>query len=571
MIGIGTAMKNHMENPRSIKKTSILKQLNRRQFLTVSAAALGTTAFWGCDWFQKDGKPVQSIMNVPVIDIHTHIYNFEDLPKGFIETYLRDYNLPFLKKLVQLLEYALQGLAPGYEREKERLKRLLEHPGERAFAIREDDWENKWEDEDQKTFEAFKKRINDAINKSRSFRVFSVEDQAFQEQIDKELGTPTAMALSPSPLSDPAGQLMANKGLVGGYLLWAKQLLKFRYKIMKDLGQEYKAIGLFTTALLDFDCWLKEDCDGAKVKIPQQMKLMEMITRWTQGQMHPFVAFDPRRALNQEGASFEWVKNAIKHQGTIGVKLYPPMGFRATQNEGQKFFGVDDPQFGRKLDMELERLFTWCVDNEVPIMTHCTNSNYSHPMYKGKSNGPLGRAHPEWWKLLLKNKKFKNLRINLGHVGHLEYSKNFDRKWTFTIREMMLDKKMPHVYADVGHHDEAMEEPDKYFERFEYFLNGGSGTASKKDRKRLLSRIMYGSDWSMIIRKRDHEKYYQLFSEEFRKRYGTQATDNFLGGNAMRFLGFNEPLDKENNNKRLKAYYAKHAFEPKWFKEIHKM
>jgi hypothetical protein len=79
------------------------------------------------------------------------------------------------------------------------------------------------------------------------------------------------------------------------------------------------------------------------------------------------------------------------------------------------------------------------------------------------------------------------------------------------------------------------------------------------------------SDWSMIIRKRDHEKYYQLFSEEFRKRYGTQATDNFLGGNAMRFLGFNEPLDKENNNKRLKAYYAKHAFEPKWFKEIHKM
>jgi hypothetical protein len=175
MTGRGDAMKNHIEDSRGKKNTSILNQLTRRQFITLSATALGTTPLWGCDWFQKDDNLVHPGQDVSVIDIHTHIYNFEDLPKGFIDTYLRDYNLPFFKILVQLLEYALQGLAPGYEREKERLKRLLEHPGERAFVIRKDDWEKKWEEEDQKTFEEFKKRINDEINKSRSFRAFSVE------------------------------------------------------------------------------------------------------------------------------------------------------------------------------------------------------------------------------------------------------------------------------------------------------------------------------------------------------------------------------------------------------------
>jgi len=72
--------------------------------------------------------------------------------------------------------------------------------------------------------------------------------------------------------------------------------------------------------------------------------------------------------------------------GLVGVKLYPPMGFRATDNRHLPDVSFNEPaylpspdtglgsQIGSKLDAALSKLYTWCSDNNVPIMAHTSHS-----------------------------------------------------------------------------------------------------------------------------------------------------------------------------------------------------
>lgn len=77
--------------------------------------------------------------------------------------------------------------------------------------------------------------------------------------------------------------------------------------------------------------------------------------------MHSFVGFDPRRQVQEPGTPLALVKRAILEHGFVGVKLYPPMGFQASDNKGP-------------IETALRRLYDWCKDADVPIMAHAENS-----------------------------------------------------------------------------------------------------------------------------------------------------------------------------------------------------
>src|SRR5205823_4303999 len=67
------------------------------------------------------------------------------------------------------------------------------------------------------------------------------------------------------------------------------------------------------------------------------------------------------------------------------------------------------------------------------------------------------------------------------------------------------------------------------------------------------TRIMYGSDWSMIARERWASNYFTEFSKAHYERYGQASTLRFLGENARDYLGLNPG---NQNFGRLVSFYT---------------
>jgi predicted TIM-barrel fold metal-dependent hydrolase len=65
------------------------------------------------------------------------------------------------------------------------------------------------------------------------------------------------------------------------------------------------------------------------------------------------------------------------------------------------------------------------------------------------------------------------------------------------------------------------------------------------------SKIMYGSDWTMIGRERNASAYFRNFSKLFAASF-QQNADAILGGNAAYFFGL---TPKQQNRDRLERYY----------------
>jgi predicted TIM-barrel fold metal-dependent hydrolase len=193
-----------------------------------------------------------------------------------------------------------------------------------------------------------------------------------------------------------------------------------------------------TPALVDFSKWVEDDHNNP---MSQQIAVMSRIARRKNGpRIHGFVGFDPlRQAMYEKNHgpdaenSLKLAQRAIAEQGFIGIKLYPPMGFRPSDNAklGKDFpchvrFGVPDEKGpcaantpvghdgigsepGALLDDVLMRLYAWCADNNVPIMAHTANSNGTSPDYDM-------RADPKFWKPVLA--AFPKLPLNLAHFGN---------------------------------------------------------------------------------------------------------------------------------------------------------
>lgn len=93
---------------------------------------------------------------------------------------------------------------------------------------------------------------------------------------------------------------------------------------------------LHQVAELDYDYWLTSG-ESTPTTISSQVDVMETVSIVTGGRVHAFVPFDPLRQVAfklrlTSTDSFTLVKKAIEERGSVGVKLYPPMGFPAYGN-----------------------------------------------------------------------------------------------------------------------------------------------------------------------------------------------------------------------------------------------
>jgi predicted TIM-barrel fold metal-dependent hydrolase len=468
-----------------------------------------------------------------VVDVHCHTFNGDDLPiAGFVHRVLL-HNLGVLRLVSRVLDLVGQAGTPGYEAERSRLDRLLgyEAPGLAPAAF------------------VGEPSFDEVVD--QTYRTIRTENPELLVEAERDLAAMEgAPAPGPAALSPIGGFLAAKRAIA-----WAVLLRRSRLDITRRLLATYPEVDLFTPMTVDMAVGLR---DQPEVTLLQQLELHEKISRLgmvgrlrdgAPAHVHPFVGFDPRSEYRSRKAgdvlsALEIVQLAVQRFGFIGVKLYPPMGFRPTGNVPNSEM---DAEQASAVDSILEELYTWCEREDVPVTAHCSASNEARRDYRLFSSPEL------WGKVLAAH---PGLRLNLGHFGGAsEDPADPAARWPAEIA--VLANQRPHIYADTGNHRIDDDEiATSYFAKL-HRLFEAIETARIKDR------LMYGSDWLMLALLPRSEGFLHTYRDLYDKHFGAEATSRFMGGTALEFLGLSDPTNK-NRLRLVDRYSAVRAALPPW-------
>ena len=338
-------------------------------------------------------------------------------------------------------------------------------------------------------------------------------------------------------------------------------------------------IALFTPALIDFSFWLdhraNDGTDTAPAEEPagvsslaDQVAVMSLIASpkavasgaTRHYAVHPFVSYcpwrqvaDEQRGLAKERTQLGTVMDAIRNKGFIGVKLYPVMGFRPIGNALERSPSTYPARlrllkdWAAHMDRSLEALYTFCVDEDVPVMAHCSFSQYPS-LDAGLRGGPGG-----WWDVL---GRWRTLRLNLAHAGGV-WDLAPDRAagvrakakglWPVEVVGRLGRPECPNLYADLADFDGVLA------------CKPGPGEAPGACRRsvdgepalaRLVEevacnpgarkRLMYGTDYMFLIQAAGTEDYSTKMRECLAPALGMVPAD-LMGLNAASFLGLTKP------------------------------
>jgi predicted TIM-barrel fold metal-dependent hydrolase len=597
--------------------------MRRRDFVAGGIALAAKAALPSSGWAQSAAPRIERI-----IDAHCHVFNAADLPiEGFAkkimvpksaqtsELVARFADYPgALEALVHAITVQVKRAAPDMQTEIDTIDEFEREPGKKPT--------NAWrQDEDRRHLRSALQLIwfNSEIFSERplsltegiALEVALEEIRLFLfQQIHEEFGKPVLTAedrdvlsgLTPFQVDAMADELYSREDLLGRYIRWALLYTRNRYELAEELDQLHGKIGhksrivLMTPAIVDFSKWLE---DEDQLSIQDQVDVMTRIACRRGGpRVHGFVGFDPlRQALydhhRRSPADMDpmaAVRRAIEVNqivvgdstrttgGLVGVKLYPPMGFRATDNRHLPDASFNEPaylrspdtglgsQIGSKLDAALSKLYTWCSANNVPIMAHTSHSFGPNSDYEG-------RADPIFWADVIKQNAFPQLRINLAHFGHFNKAVQYPRPqnyvdecWEWTVGKILTSSA--EVYADISSLGEILKtgssrkivECMKAFK--EHFPNSDE-------------RLLYGTDWSMIAQE---ERFPKLFSSRpfpdlmilFLRAvgYDDAQIEGIMFRNAVRFLGLGkaefEKFGEKSTRGRLEKFYAAHNLSSDW-------
>lgn len=589
--------------------------MDRRSFLltTVGYSSLNTVArtfgiaFAACPLLPQMAN---SQIVSPIIDIHCHVFNGHDLPiKNFIKkTVLREIfeknsffklGKGIVNKFLKIATKWVLDAAPSVEKEKNFLDAMKTGqqtlPTRQQIRVREVHLLTN-------LFKKIKKAGRGPINLGLVRKMIK---HLFPENFNRYAGQHNRhFRVTPKQMTKRVFSTSKKENELSKFFKWALMLTRYRFQIIEELSRFHKnKVQLLTPAMIDFDLWLnKKSGDDARSNIPEQINVLRHISKnYVPGEetfgkpVHGFVSFDPlREAFYRKGGAakkrakfspFSQVKEAIRGKGFIGVKVYPPMGFRPLNNE--KFRRTDIPRFIRRaysgdprepLDKALHTLYNWCQDNNVPILSHARDSN-------GSDKNHSERADPENWALV--TDKYKNLNICLAHMGGFKeafykrskcYRKGTCRHkkpwpkdtWEWHFAKLVQGAGNNPVFGDIG------------FLLAPYFQNKSPGKRSEivrlfkklfEDFNGIEKRLMFGSDWIMLGR--DHrvpdgsgDAYHLNDVRNFLIEIGLEKElDYIFGKNAIKFLGLDD--GRENTNRyRLLKFYETHQLDGSWLTAI---
>lgn len=257
-----------------------------------------------------------------------------------------------------------------------------------------------------------------------------------------------------------------------------------------------------------------------------------------------FYAYNPMKGI-------DLLKRTVNKSGPyIGVKFYPPSGYRAIGNSFKQFktWGTKLRQwdvigyYKRRIneinswDSKNIELFRYCVENEIPLMTHCNKKGMV--AYRGAGKN----SNPDIWREVLEKDEFKKLRLCFGHAGgHDEWvSGRFTLPWknfrgSYAEKVYKLCTEYENVYCDFSINDEL--QPGK---KRRYFVKRLNNLIRKSENKpfNFGNKIIFGTDYHLLLQEKHaftfSNDYEDIFSKE---EYGlTEFQEKFFVKNAERYL-----------------------------------
>ena len=444
-----------------------------------------------------------------VVDIHCHTFNADDLPvKGFVKRVVGS-RLSLAAAVSWAVDAVVQQLANGADELEDLQRRLAGGPSRNERA------------------------------EMTTMDIVDLEADELLARLEAEDPTLAAAAAAEARIDAAESDDVPEEGVIDSaralrrFLKFAALFGKTRWQLTTALVDLYPGIDLFTPLLVDF----QRLEDAPKTTMLEQFRLQEMISRLSLlGHMDavvlPFVGFDPRRV-----GALALVREAITEYGCVGVKMYPPMGFRPWGNRDVPPHGMTiDDAIG--VDDALSSLYEWCSEHHVPITAHGNPSNYAHASYRDFS-------HPRHWGRVLR--KWPDLHLNLGHFGWGGLADG----WPQEIAALTAERRG--LYADIGNHslqhlDGTIGELDAIF-----------GAHPEMGR-----RFMFGTDWFMLAAHPDFEEFHTQVTDRFGKAF-PDLLERFVGEAALEFLGFSEPTNR-NAARVRERIRALGVDQPEWLR-----
>jgi predicted TIM-barrel fold metal-dependent hydrolase len=574
-------------------------RIDRRSLLLLGmAAGLG-----GCSWAapRPPLPPVPPPGGLVAFDIHCHVFNAADLPiRGFLDDIYISASPGLLRYseegLVAFVSTIMKGQAIAAEQE------AAEINGTAVRLLATDRFSRDYSRTTnaellrQSVSAAAAELQNDVDVLQRGGTVrspFAIQDVARQvrgrQQILRDLAAETrnpmnafveGRAPSAAAVADGAvNAFLSGSGpqaLVG--VLWMATLLtRRRRELVERLFDLPETNGtdvrILAPAIIDYSYWL-DDFNSSPLQ--DQIDVMSAIAAHPPSgrAVHSWVSFCPWRQL-RESAQAGLVKTAILERGMLGVKLYPVMGFYPIGNEQAQARGErypcnleSIPNFGKRMDDALRDIYQFCVDNDVPLLAHCSDSEY--PYLFDCAQRPLApkdalglRGAPTIWAQVLQD--YPRLRLNIGHAGGLwDLSAHPDpnrpipsRPWTPEV--IQLISSAPSAYADIADYSSVYDRDQTddlhILGVVNQSLNAYPGARDK---------LMYGTDWVMLSMALHAERYYPEMRRLLPSQLGLNAaqTSGFFGGNAARMTGISIKSGvKPQTRQRLEAFYDRHGLD----------
>lgn len=448
-----------------------------------------------------------------VVDVHAHFFNAKDVPvAGYLAgpvAHSRPGPLGDLIRALAPIADTLAVLAPGAaheyedlihrasssrlrattpqeiqdELEKDRLEYLKELSPKAFRLLQGSAFETEFNLQKERMSESAKTLLREEAQPLSADSLFNVMQRGSERlQLD---GKALAHALTQDAalLDYPDGVLEFL-----GHMLSFRWMNLLAYQRAYSTGHGAFGVDQVYGALVDFDHWLMPP---ARVAHQDQIRLHQLLSILSDGYMRPLAAYNPWSDVEHRGHTLQQVLDAIDRRGFVGVKIYPPNGFRPWGNAANPLPHPGAPS-AADLDRVLLKLWRECAQRGIPVMAHGGHS-------MGRDDAHDDMAGPQGWKALLDRMQSEPTPvINVGHFGGDDPSP----EWTESLAGLMAHPQGTKLYGDIGYWSNLR------------CTHPSSACVAKDRLKRLVmqhpvvrDRVMYGSDWLMLSQERRWDRF----------------------------------------------------------------
>ena len=215
---------------------------------------------------------------------------------------------------------------------------------------------------------------------------------------------------------------------------------------------------------------------------------------------------------------------------------------------------------GKHLDDALSDLYSWCQTNGVPILAHTSPTN-------GPSVAFEGLTKAKYWRKV--RDAFGGIRVDFGHFGDSDLIDDKGLRARH-LSDLMDQGDGQFLYADSAYFSDLLSRQPE----LQTYLASLMQYSKNKGPAALAQRLMYGTDWEMVVLEgTKSEQYLQRFEDVFNvldnQSLGAQGklSDRFFGVNAAIFLGLKTG---QPARQRLDRYYGLGS-KPAWMSKVDKV